>query len=57
MNLESNTEPTWPAFLVDLLPQGYGQKELLRRLGRPEYEEESADWSLLRIGANNRLEI
>ncbi|WP_374527216.1 type II toxin-antitoxin system HipA family toxin [Acinetobacter sp.] len=55
VNLESNNEPTWPAFLVDLLPQGYGRKELLRRLGRPEYEEESADWSLLRIGASNPI--
>ena len=55
VNLESNTESTWPAFLVDLLPQGYGRKELLRRLGRPEYEEESADWSLLRIGASNPI--
>ena len=55
VNLESNMEPTWPAFLVDLLPQGYGRKELLRRLGRPEYEEESADWSLLKIGASNPI--
>ena len=55
VNLESNIEPTWPAFLVDLLPQGYGRKELLRRLGRPEYEEESADWSLLKIGASNPI--
>jgi len=55
VNLESNMEPTWPAFLVDLLPQGYGRKELLRRLGRPEYEEESADWPLLKIGASNPI--
>lgn len=55
VNLESNIEPTWPAFLVDLLPQGYGRKELLRRLGRPEYEEESADWPLLKIGASNPI--
>lgn len=55
VNLESNIELTWPAFLVDLLPQGYGRKELLRRLGRPEYEEESADWSLLKIGASNPI--
>lgn len=38
INLESNIEPTWPAFLIDLLPQGYGRKELLKKLGRPEYE-------------------
>lgn len=55
VNLESNIEPTWPAFLVDLLPQGYGRKEPLRSLGKPEYEEESADWSLLKIGASNPI--
>lgn len=55
INLESNTEPTWPAFLVDLLPQGYGRKELLRKLGRPEYEEEPADWLLLKAGASNPI--
>ena len=55
INLESNIEPTWPAFLVDLLPQGYGRKELLKKLGRPEYEEESADWSLLKVGASNPI--
>ena len=55
INLESNIEPTWPAFLVDLLPQGYGRKELLKKLGRPEYEEESADWPLLKVGASNPI--
>lgn len=55
INLESNIEPTWPAFLVDLLPQGYGRKELLKKLGHPEYEEEPADWRLLKAGASNPI--
>ncbi|HAV4561525.1 TPA: type II toxin-antitoxin system HipA family toxin [Acinetobacter baumannii] len=55
VNVESNVEPTWPAFLMDLLPQGYGRKELLKKLGRPEYQEEAADWLLLKAGASNPI--
>ena len=55
VNLESNLTPTWPAFLIDLLPQGYGRKELLKKLDRPEYQEEEADWILLKAGASNPI--
>lgn len=55
VNLESNLTATWPAFLIDLLPQGYGRKELLKRLDRPEYQEEEADWILLKAGASNPI--
>lgn len=46
---------SWPAFLVDLLPQGYGRQELLRQLGLPETSEASADWPLLLAGAGNPI--
>lgn len=55
VNIESNLEPCWPAFLVDLLPQGYGRKELLKRLGYSEYAQEPADWDLLLSGASNSI--
>ena len=33
VNVQNNLENQWPAFLMDLLPQGYGRKELLNQLG------------------------
>lgn len=46
---------TWPAFLMDLLPQGYGRQELLRQLDLPVTAEQSADWRLLLAGAGNPI--
>ena len=43
--------PRWPAFLLDLLPQGYGRGELLRRLNQPEDAGRTADWALIKAGA------
>ncbi len=43
---------TWPPFLIDLLPQGYGRAELLRQLNL-EATDAPADWALLRAGAGN----
>ncbi|HZG22851.1 MAG TPA: HipA domain-containing protein [Herbaspirillum sp.] len=48
-------EQRWPAFLIDLLPQGYGRGELLRQLGLDERAEASADWPLLCAGAGNPI--
>jgi serine/threonine-protein kinase HipA len=45
----------WPAFAMDLLPQGYGRAELLRQLSLPEIAEETADWPLLCAGAGNPI--
>jgi serine/threonine-protein kinase HipA len=47
--------PAWPAFVMDLLPQGYGRAELLRQLNLPDTAEETADWPLLRAGAGNPI--
>ncbi|MHB8947475.1 MAG: type II toxin-antitoxin system HipA family toxin [Rhodoferax sp.] len=55
VSLESLELPHWPVFLVDMLPQGYGRRELLRQLGLPEIREESADWQLLLAGAGNPI--
>lgn len=46
---------TWPAFLMDLLPQGYGRQELLRQLDMPVTAEQAADWQLLLAGAANPI--
>ena len=46
---------TWPPFLVDLLPQGYGRVELLKQLGRDEAAGPAADWTLLCAGAGNPI--
>ena len=46
---------TWPPFLVDLLPQGYGRIELLKQLERDEAAGPAADWALLCAGAGNPI--
>lgn len=48
-------EPAWPAFMIDLLPQGHGRGELLRQLGLDERAEAAADWPLLAAGAGNPI--
>ena len=34
----------WPVFLIDMLPQGLGRQQLLRRLGHKPNAEATADW-------------
>ncbi|MRW89116.1 type II toxin-antitoxin system HipA family toxin [Duganella sp. FT80W] len=46
---------TWPPFLIDLLPQGHGRKELLHQLGRDENAGPAADWALLCAGSGNPI--
>src|SRR6218665_2293955 len=55
VNLELINTPTWPAFLLDLLPQGYGRKEWLNQLNRDENAGPVADWDLLCAGAGNPI--
>ena len=47
--------PSWPPFLVDLLPQGFGRRELLHHLNLAASTEANADWSLLLAGAANPI--
>ena len=55
VNVQNTLQSTWPAFLMDLLPQGYGRKELLRQLNFSENTQEQADWALLQAGAGNPI--
>ncbi|KVT50758.1 type II toxin-antitoxin system HipA family toxin [Burkholderia ubonensis] len=55
VGLEPLDQPHWPVFLIDLLPQGFGRLELLRRLGLPETAEAGTDWPLLLAGAGNSI--
>ncbi|RQU23842.1 type II toxin-antitoxin system HipA family toxin [Burkholderia cenocepacia] len=55
VELEPLVTSHWPVFLIDLLPQGFGRQELLRRLDLPETAEERADWPLLLAGAGNSI--
>ena len=55
INVQNNLHEHWPAFLMDLLPQGYGRKELLHQLDLSSNAEERADWSLLKAGAGNPI--
>jgi serine/threonine-protein kinase HipA len=55
VNLALIARPTWPPFLVDLLPQGYGRKELLNQLGRDENAGPAADSDLLLAGGGNPI--
>jgi serine/threonine-protein kinase HipA len=45
----------WPPFLIDMLPQGFGRREVLLRLGLPAAAGSAADWHLLRAGAGNPI--
>lgn len=55
VGLDPFEEPTWPVFLIDLLPQGFGRGDLLRQIGLPEGAASAADWPLLRAGAGNSI--
>jgi serine/threonine-protein kinase HipA len=55
VGLEARQEAHWPVHLIDLLPQGYGRQELLRRIGQPATAGVAADWQLLLAGAGNPI--
>lgn len=55
VGLEPLQLPHWPVFLIDLLPQGFGRQELLRRLGLSTTAGVTADWKLLLAGAGNPI--
>lgn len=55
VNFDAAPLASWPAFLVDLMPQGYGRQELLKQLNRSETAEREADWDLLCAGAGNPI--
>lgn len=55
VSMELLQKDSWPPFLLDLLPQGFGRQELLRQLGLPETATWSADWPLLLAGAGNPI--
>ena len=55
VGLEALQVPHWPVFLIDMLPQGFGRQELLRRIGQPPTAGVVADWPLLLAGAGNPI--
>ncbi len=55
VQLDARKSPRWPAFLVDLLPQGYGRAELLQQLGASAIAGPEAEWPLLLAGAGNPI--
>jgi serine/threonine-protein kinase HipA len=55
VSLEALEREHWPGFLTDMLPQGFGRQELLRRIGQPPTAGASADWPLLMAGAGNPI--
>ncbi len=55
VDLVSYPDRTWPPFLIDLLPQGYGRAELLKQLERDPAAGPVADWALLCAGAGNPI--
>ena len=55
VDLSSTAGKTWPPFLSDLLPHGYGRIELLKQLNRDEGAGPAADWALLCAGAANPI--
>jgi serine/threonine-protein kinase HipA len=55
VGLEPLELPHWPVFLIDMLPQGFGREELLRRIDLPATAAEEADWRLLKAGAGNPI--
>ncbi len=55
VGLEPLQAPHWPVFLIDLLPQGFGRQELLRRFGHAPSVGAAADWELLVTGSGNPI--
>lgn len=55
VGLEPYQEEHWPVHLIDMLPQGHGRQELLRRIGQPGTAGVAADWKLLLAGAGNPI--
>ena len=55
VSLDTIQNRTWPPFLMDLLPQGFGRQELLKHLGLTIHAESSGDWPLLLAGAGNPI--
>lgn len=55
VGLEPRQEAHWPVFLIDMLPQGFGRQELLRRVGQSPTAGVAADWRLLLAGAGNPI--
>lgn len=55
VGLEALEQRHWPVFLIDLLPQGFGRQELLRRVGASPAAGVEADWTLLLAGAGNPI--
>jgi len=55
VGLEPLEQAHWPPFLIDMLPQGFGRQELLRRIGAPANADLAADWKLLMVGAGNPI--
>jgi serine/threonine-protein kinase HipA len=45
----------WPVFLIDMLAQGFGRQELLRRIGQASAAGLHADWKLLLAGSGNPI--
>ena len=50
IDLQYHQLPSWPAFLLDLLPAGAGRRALLNLHNLPDQEARS-DWLLLNMGA------
>ncbi len=55
VGLEPLQQVHWPVFLIDMLPQGFGRRELLQRLGQSPLAGAVADWQLLLAGAGNPI--
>ena len=55
VGLQPLEQAHWPVFLIDMLPQGFGRHELLRRIGQPATAGVAADWQLLLVGAGNPI--
>jgi len=55
VGLEPLAQAHWPVFLIDMLPQGFGRRELLGRIGLAPTAGVAADWRLLLVGAGNPI--
>lgn len=55
VGLEPLLLPHWPVFLIDMLPQGFGREEVLRRIHLPPTAAERVDWRLLKAGGGNPI--
>lgn len=55
LTLDNYRRPTWPAFMLDLLPQGHARRRIAQELGVANPDDPRIDFTLLLRGAGSPI--